>query len=457
MNQGESILIHNGTDNVGQAAINVCQHFGCQIYVTVDNEEKKVFLISEYNIPANRIFHSRDIQLKYWIMELTNGKGVDIVFNSLAGQLLEASECINAHGRLVEIDMHDLIQSGMECIGRDVSLIKVDVNSCLMECREFTIDFFDWMHRNAINNCIKPMKRIVFNANQVEKAFTYMTTGQHIGKVIISIRNEEIIKESCKPPPATNMIVSTRVYFNPNKVYILTGGLGGFALQLIQWMTTMGAKKFVLTSRCGFKNEYQKFFINRLVKYGEKLKYFKVDIKISKNNCLTNESTRHVMSTALKLGEIGGIFNLALILNDSLFVDMNYDKFCETIDAKHKVLDNFDIESRQLNYKLDYFVVFSSITSGKGMPGQTNYAIGNSLCERICEQRKSDGLHGLAIQFGPIADVGALATIRESLILLDYEDQSISSCLDIFGKCLSSHKPIITSYVSTVFANQFSP
>ena len=75
------------------------------------------------------------------------------------------------------------------------------------------------------------------------------------------------------------MLVKRKTYFNPNKVYIITGGLGGFGLELVHWMAYMGAKKFVLTSRSGLKTDYQKYIINRLIKFGEEFKYFKVEIQ----------------------------------------------------------------------------------------------------------------------------------------------------------------------------------
>ena len=65
------------------------------------------------------------------------------------------------------------------------------------------------------------------------------------------------------------MLTAGKTYFDPNKVYIITGGLGGFGLELVHWMAYMGAKKFVLTSRSGLKTDYQKYVINRLIKFGE--------------------------------------------------------------------------------------------------------------------------------------------------------------------------------------------
>lgn len=51
------------------------------------------------------------------------------------------------------------------------------------------------------------------------------------------------------------------------------------------------------------------------------------------------------------------------------------------------------------------FIVFSSVSCGKGNAGQTNYGMANSIMERICEQRQKDGYPGKAIEWGAIGEV----------------------------------------------------
>lgn len=50
--------------------------------------------------------------------------------------------------------------------------------------------------------------------------------------------------------------------------------------------------------------------------------------------------------------------------------------------------------TRQKCPELDYFVAFSSVSCGRGNAGQSNYGFANSTMERICEQRRHDGLPG---------------------------------------------------------------
>ena len=132
----ESILIHSAAGGVGQAAIAVCQHYNCDIFVTVGNEEKKQFLMSEYNIPEDRILNSRDTQFEYQIMTKTKGKGVNIVLNSLTGDKLDASfRCVADDGRFVEIGKYDFVmnkQLGMFAFLRNIAFHGVSVDRALI-------------------------------------------------------------------------------------------------------------------------------------------------------------------------------------------------------------------------------------------------------------------------------------------------------------------------------------
>ncbi|CAG2172536.1 unnamed protein product, partial [Oppiella nova] len=391
LKKGESILIHSAAGGIGQSAINIAKHYECDIYVTVGTEEKKQFLMKEYNIPENRIMNSRDIVFKNKIRELTDGKGVDIVINSLAGEKLDASyECLANCGRFIEIGKFDMFQNrklGMFDFLRDIQFIGVGLDAACMKNPNFLPDFYVWMHKNCTNGCVKPYNYTLYNASDADKALRFMTTGKHIGKVVLKMRDEETDKRSPKLiKPAPYIQTTVKTFFNPSKVYIITGGLGGFG-------------------------------------------------------------TQQLIKEAQELGPIGGVFHLALELNDCLIEKLTFDKFCSSIDTKHKIFANLDQLTRKLDYKLDYFVVFSSVACGKGNGGQSNYSFGNSMCERICEQRRRDGLHGLAIQYGPIGDVGVFADSDQLLTMTSIRKQRINSCCDVLDKLLSVKQPIVTSYI----------
>lgn len=85
-----------------------------KIYATVGTKEKVDFLAKSLQIPQERIFNSRDTSFLPSLMQATDGRGVDIVLNSLAGHLLHTSwECVAPHGKMIELGKRDFLTHGV--------------------------------------------------------------------------------------------------------------------------------------------------------------------------------------------------------------------------------------------------------------------------------------------------------------------------------------------------------
>ena len=82
-----------------------------------------------------------------------------------------------------------------------------------------------------------------------------MSAGKHIGKVLIEIRRDE--GQIICPPSKMTVKAVCRTLCDPHQVYLITGGLGGFGIELAQWLINRGARKLVLTSRKGIRTGYQ--------------------------------------------------------------------------------------------------------------------------------------------------------------------------------------------------------
>ena len=106
-------------------------------------------------------------------------------------------------------------------------------------------------------------------------------------------------------------------------------------------------------------------------------------------------------------------FKSLQVLRDRLLENQTEEDFVTSAGPKSLATRHLDVLSRQMCPHLRHFVVFSSVSCGRGNAGQTNYGMNNSIMERICEARVRDGLPGLAVQWGAVGNVGLLAEKEE--------------------------------------------
>ena len=126
------------------------------------------------------------------------------------------------------------------------------------------------------------------------------------------------------------------------------------------------------------------------------------------------------------------------------------EQFQQVADPKVTGTMNLDAVTRQIcRASLDWFVVFSSVSCGRGNAGQANYGFANSVMERICEQRRLDNLPGLAIQWGAIGDVGVVLDTMggNDTVIGGTLPQRILSCLATMDQFLNQPHPVVSSFV----------
>jgi NADPH:quinone reductase and related Zn-dependent oxidoreductases len=446
MQKGESILIHAGSGGVGQAAINLARYMDAEIFTTVGTPEKREFIRKTFPfIKEENIGNSRDTSFEQLVMKRTKGRGVDLVLNSLAEEKLQASvRCLAQGGRFLEIGKFDLANNnmlGMEVFMRETSFHGVMLDNFFFAEQEWKMSLQKALQKAIDAGAVQPLVRTIFPEDKVEEAFRYMAAGKHIGKVIIKIRDEEPTK-ICTPK-VKQLLAVPRYYADSNKSYIICGGLGGFGLELADWLVLRGARKLVLTSRSGVKNGYQALRIKIWKSYD-------VQVLISTDDITTEAGVVNLLTEANKLGPVDGIFNLAVVLKDALFENQTPEDFNASLGPKANATKYFDKYSRTMCPTLGQFVVFSSVSCGRGNAGQTNYGMANSIMERICEARRAEGLPGLAVEWGAVGEVGLVADMAEDnleVVIGGTLQQRISNCLECLNEFLIQSEPIVASMV----------
>lgn len=238
------------------------------------------------------------------------------------------------------------------------------------------------------------------------------------------------------------ILAEPRYYCDSEKNYVILGGLGGFGLELADWLILRGARNLVLTSRTGVRTGYQRMRIDLWKSYGVNV------LIITGADASNRKDCEFILKSAEKQGPIDAIFNLAVVLKDGICKNQTPQSFEESFKPKAWSTKTLDELSRRLCPQLRQFITFSSMSCGRGNAGQTNYGMADSAMERICERRKMNGLPGLAIQWGAIADVGLIAESQdnnEEFIVDGIQQQKIFSCLEKLEDFLLQNRPVVAS------------
>ncbi|KAJ4411015.1 Type I Iterative PKS [Gnomoniopsis sp. IMI 355080] len=398
LEEGQSVLIHSACGGVGLAAVQIALARGAQVYVTVGSEDKVRYLMETFpEIPRNRILQSRDSSFVEGIRRETKGRGVDVVLNSLSGELLHATwRCVAEFGIMVEIGKRDLLGRGKldmqtflanrsySCVDIDQLWKKPAVLSSLIEA---TMEYYRLGH-------IKARPATVFDAVKTPDAFRYMQKGQHIGRVVLRLHDDSG-RETINSEGLTAKARRVTHFNSAPSSYLLVGGLGGLGQALSVWMAENHACELVFLTRSAGEDVKHSKFVAELESMGCRVTLVKGDVTVRE------DVDRAVAAASLPLK---GVIQMSMVLRDQNFESMTFEEW--TAASAPKVQGTWNLHRSTARCNLDFFVLFSSLSGIVGQPGQANYASANTFLDSFAQYRTSLGLPASVVQIGAVEDVG---------------------------------------------------
>jgi NADPH:quinone reductase-like Zn-dependent oxidoreductase len=192
----DTVLIHAATGSLGQALVMMCQNVGARILATVGTSEKKAFLMTQFGIPEEQIFYSRDSSFAHGVMRATGGRGVDVIFNSLSSELQRVTwDCIAPFGRFIELGRRDFVVNSRleQARFRDnVTFVGLDFRHMNMVRPQYAQEAFRAYIELIQQGKVKAPQPIqVYGLGEVEDAFRTMQSGKHIGKLVVTATEEQ--------------------------------------------------------------------------------------------------------------------------------------------------------------------------------------------------------------------------------------------------------------------------
>jgi acyl transferase domain-containing protein/acyl carrier protein len=383
---GERILIHAAAGGVGQAALQIAQASGAEVWATA-SPAKWEFLRSQ---GVDRLLNSRTLDFARQIAQQTAGAGVDVIVNSLKGDFVEQSFAVLANqGRFVEIGKLGIwTPTEAEQRRPDAAYHPFDLGEVLAKEPALYPRMWAALLEHFADGAFRPLPHKIFPVRQVVDAFRFMQQAKQIGKVVVS----------WEEAPRTEIQAAAS--------YLITGGVGDLGLQMAQQLAAEGAKHLILTGRRAVVPETAQPTLAGLEKAG-------VAVHVVQADVAEQADVMRVLAICNEIAPLRGIVHAAGVLDDGLLAQQSVERWTRVLRPKvdgawhlHRLT-----QAGEMAGALDFFVCFSSASSMLGAVGQSNYAAANAFMDTLMQQRAAAGLPGLSINWGPWAEIGMAARL----------------------------------------------
>jgi len=401
LDSDDTILIHNATGGVGLSAIEIAKWKGARIIATAGTLKKRQYLES---LGIERIANSRDLEFANKVREWTNGKGVDVVINAIAGEsLLQSFDLLAPFGRFIEIGKKDISENNflpLYKFNKNISFTAIDIDLLLGHKEKRTLRLMNEIKEILESKKIKPVPVTIYEATNIRDAFGLIAQNKHIGRVVVNMQDQQLEVAS-----KNSALISEK------GCYLISGGTGGLGIELTKWLGEQGAEKIILLSRSGKTSDQGQSTFEKVLKNGTEIEIIQADV--------TNlESLKAIV---LKIQEspyiLKGVFHAAMVLDDCFWNDLDINRLNKVLAPKISGVLNLHEIVKDLS--LDFFVNFSSISSLIGNAGQGSYVIANAFLDSFAYYRQSLGLPSITINLGPLAETGILTKNQDVAQLLE--------------------------------------
>ena len=234
------------------------------------------------------------------------------------------------------------------------------------------------------------------HSNQIQKLWEEIVSENAENQVVLREKTRyvsRLIRSQKAPEPTSDKPLK----FREDATYLLTGGLGGLGLLVANWMVNQGARNLVLVGRSGAK-DLTKTQLAELQRFGARVVVAQGDVSLL-------ESITNVFSKIQEsMPPLRGVIHAAGVLDDGVLQQQSWDRFARVMAPKIQGAWNLHILTR--HQPLDFFVLFSSAASMLGSAGQANYSAANTFVDTLAYYRQTQGLPGLSINWGTVAEVG---------------------------------------------------
>jgi NADPH2:quinone reductase len=185
----ETFLVQGGSSGIGVAAIQMVRAMGHRVFATAGSAEKCAACVA---LGAEQAINYRTEDFVEVVKAATGGRGVDVILDMVAGDYLPREiSALADDGRIViiaflggiksTIDVGQLMRRRLSITGSTLRPRPVEFKAAIADALRARI----WPL--LASGSIKPVIHATFPLAEAAKAHTLMESGQHIGKIVLTV------------------------------------------------------------------------------------------------------------------------------------------------------------------------------------------------------------------------------------------------------------------------------
>ncbi|KAL3449661.1 hypothetical protein BJX65DRAFT_305685 [Aspergillus insuetus] len=239
LEHGQTVLIHGAASDIGQAAISLAKHTGAEVHATVDSRKEKELLVEQAKMPATRIVLTNSTALKGTILQLTSGKGVDVILDCSSGGLIDESVPLVADfGYVIDVSNSRAPQTVGSRLQRNVTYASINLQLLAARRPKQVEKLFSkamTLYQSASPRPITPLE--TFSLADIGTAFRLVQSQRFSGKIVLESDNTTVVKQVA-PGPRPPVLAE-------DGAYAVVGGPAALSHALCTFLEERGARQII--------------------------------------------------------------------------------------------------------------------------------------------------------------------------------------------------------------------
>jgi NADPH:quinone reductase-like Zn-dependent oxidoreductase/acyl carrier protein len=437
LGEGETILVHGAAGGTGLAAVHVARHLGARVIGSASSEERRAFARAA---GAHHTVNSRTVNFVDDVMRLTDGRGADVIYTSLAGEALRQNlKAAAEFGRIVDIGKADIYSDGAIELGpfdHNLQYFAVDVDRMLNHRKAFTKQLAIEVIGRLDDGTYTSLPARTYDGRALTEAFNVVARGTQQGRVVVNLGGN---------PPVRPAIPSFPV--RADGTYLVTGAFGAVGLAMVDWLVSQGARHLIVVSRSGPRAGRAKRRLQAWRATGADIWEEAVDV----GDALA--VSRLITRITEQMPPLRGVFHAAGVAEDSAYGKATPETLRRVIAPKLDGAWNLHHATEAAGIDLEAFVLFSSTSAMIGIPLQIGYAAANAGLDALAQLRQARGKAGLSVNWGALRGGGMADSspeVRRYLELLGQKDILISHIPALLATILASADKVSNVVIANI-------